>query len=83
MKVEFKDKILVHQLPSEDRTNFEILDNMREKLRIGNMWLVMIKAIKRHTWRLQNPKIKRFKKTKIKKRLKDISRFDIKEDISL
>ena len=60
--------------------NFQIFDNIRERIRVNNMWLNVIKGIKQYIWKLQNPKIKRNKKIKNKKRLKDITRSIIKEE---
>ena len=66
-------------IPWEDRMNFDIFDIMRERIRVNNMWLAIIKNIKHHLWRSENPKIKKRKKIKCKKRLKEITRLLIKE----
>ena len=82
MEVTFEETTVIHYLPPENRMNFEIFDIMRERIRVNNMWLAVIKAIKQHIWRIYNPKIKRPKKIKNKTRLKDSTRYIIKQDMS-
>jgi hypothetical protein len=82
MEVTFSETTIIHRLPPEDRTNFEIFDIIRERLRVNKLWLSVINNIKQQLWRMGHPKIKKRKRMKEKKRLKEVTRYIIKQDMS-
>ena len=69
-------------IPWEDRMNFDMLDVIRERIRVNKLWLEVIKQIKQQMWRREHPKKIKRKQPKDKKRLKELTRFIIKEDTS-
>lgn len=82
MEVTFSKTTIIHQLPPEDRMNFEIFDIIRERLRVNKLWLTVINNIKQQLWKMEHPKIKKRKRMKEKKRLKEVTRYIIKQDMS-
>ena len=67
-------------IPWENRTNFEMFDVIRHRIIVNKLWLEVIKQIKQQLWKREHPK--KIKHPKDKKRLKELTRFIIKEDMS-
>ena len=81
MSVTFSNVLEEHiVIPWENRTNFDMFDVIRERIRVNKLWLEVIKQIKQQLWRMEHHK--KIKHNKDKKRLKELTRFIIKEDMS-
>ena len=83
MPVTFSNVLEDHiVIPWENRTNYDMFDVIRHRISVNKLWLEVIKQIKQQLWRREHPKKIKIKRPKDKKRLKEISRLTIKEDMS-